>query len=648
MDSTQASLPPVLGGVNGIAVNPATQRPDGVGNESVDITATALLAPGLALVLSEKDRSITAVFTPGCVRSTVSSAQPSAVATTEEQVPASTPPVLSAAQAPPVLPAPGITPSAQREDAGPSSPEPTVQPDVLHSPPTDDQVRELLQASGWQAWWVDEPSLGRWLVAAGKAKDPISAVVAQQRDGRCAVKLARDRMSATLTLDPPQGGQPVSLDQVRDALKAAGVTTGVLEPALADAMAAGKASDVDIALGRKPVNGENTQFDLLVANLGERRPQLNTFGLIDYRDLGDLVVVREGTPLMRRIPHTTGEPGVDVCGNKLPAKPGVAKPFAPGLKGAVIDPVDPDLLVAEVTGQPVPVAQGVKVDSNIVIAQVDMSTGNVKFDGAVNIKGDVKEGMRVVSTGDVYIGGTVEAAEIQAGGNVVIKGGVIGRNEYNGRASGREAWFNAKVSAAGSITARYAENAFLEAGVDVQIEDYAMRSEISALQHVVVGAPGAGKGRCMGGHVRATLSIRVAESGSAAGMQTVLQVGYNPLVTEQMEAIQLRMDKHVADMANLQKIIDFVQLHPERDRDGLLARASITQELHQGQLMELEENRQALTAALTLSNDAQVAVDVRIHGGTEIRLGSKVWTTAEVAGSGVFRMNEEGDLALGA
>lgn len=522
--------------------------------------------------------------------------------------------------------------------------QPPPAPPVL---PTLADIRHQLAALGCEQWWVDVPGCSQWLGRLGQARQPMVAVVAQRRDGRCAVKVSPDRMSARLSLEPPCGGAPVTLEQVHAELGRAGVRAGILEEDLARAVQLGSAAELEIAVGRLPVHGEPTRFDVLVPNLQDRSPRLNTYGLIDYRDLGDLVVVKEGTPLMRRVPCTPGEPGVDVTGGVLPAKQGADWPFAPGLKGVGTDPNDPNLLVALVTGQPVPIGHGVRVDANISIAQVDMSTGNVKFEGAVTIKGDVKEGMRVFSTGDVTIGGTVEAGEIEAGGHVLIKGGVIGRNEYNGRASGRDGWFNAKVTAGGSIQARYAENAFLQAGVDVVIDDYAMHSEISALNHVIVGKTGSRKGRCIGGHVRATLSVRVAESGSTAGVHTVLQAGYNPLVIEELDSVDQAVAKHESDIASLQKIIDFVQLHPERDRDGLLARASITQELHQGEIATLRDTQVALRATLTLSADAHVHVEVAVHGGTEVRVGSKVWSTAESLGGGVFRVNDEGELVLG-
>ena len=508
-------------------------------------------------------------------------------------------------------------------------------------------VQELLKQGGWADWWVDAPALEKWRQQIPQAKQPLTAAIAHRRDGRCAVVVARDRMSATLTLDRPQGGVALTLEQVQQALADKGVKGGVLDDVVAAAVARGEANELVVAQGKAAINGEHTQFEKLVADMVDRHPHVYEDGWVDYRDLGDLVVVKAGTPLLRRIPPTNGEPGFDVLGNPLTPKPGTNWPFAPGLKGVEPAPGDPELLVASVTGQPVMVSHGVKVDPNIVLPHVDLATGNVKFDGAVNIKGDVKDGLKVTSTGDVVVGGAVLAGEIEAGGNVTIKGGVIGHSEYNGHASGRNSWFSAKVVAKGSIQARYAENAFLQADGDVVLDDYAMHSEITALNHVTIGKPGTQKGRCIGGHTRAGITIRVAESGSGAGAATVLQAGTNPLMEEEMAELAKAIDKHTTEIANLQKIIDFVSVHPERDKDGLLGRATITQEMHQGEILELQAQQATLQETMQLSEEAHISVDVKVHGGTEVRVGGKVWVTADTRTHGVFRLNEEGELVLG-
>lgn len=587
---------------------PETHTPSPA-TESQPPTVTA---PSLLLALSEDGKALNATFTPF-----VAAPPPSATASPD----ATAPPGASAEPAPAPAPA-------------------------RHPPLTPDGVRTQIKAQGFGALALDETALAKLVQQSATVREPLTLKVAERRDARCAVNVSRDRMSGVLTLTPPQGGEPLTLEQVKAALADKGVKAGLLEDVLAAAVAKGEASELEIAQGKKAVNGEHTRFEKLVPEMTDRHPRVNQHGLIDYRDLGDLVVVRPGTPLMRRIPPTPGEPGHDVTGNVLSPKPGTNHAFAPGLKGTEVDRNDPNLLLATVTGQPVMVSRGVKVDPNVIFQQVDMASGNVNFDGAINIKGDVKEGMRVFSTGDVYVGGTVEAGEIEAGGNVIVKGGVIGRNEYNGRSSGRNAWFNAKITAKGSISARYAENAYLSADVDVMLEDYAMHSEITALNHVVIGQPGGRKGRCMGGHTRATLSIRLAESGSPAGMQTVLEAGFNPLVTEELAALTQSIQKHEAEIANLQKIIDFVHAHPDRDKDGLLGRATLTQELHQGQILELQQEQANLQMALTLVGDAHIDVELAIHGGTEVHLGGKVWTTTDKRAHGVFRLNEEGELVL--
>lgn len=508
-------------------------------------------------------------------------------------------------------------------------------------------IQEQIAQGGWTSWWRDDGAIAKLVQQAAATQEPLTLPIAQRRPGRCAVQVARDRMSATLTLEPPQGGEALTLEQVRQALYDKGVTTGLLEDVLAAAVATGHADALEVARGQPAVHGEHTRFDQLVPNMQARHPHIDEDGMADYRDLGDLVVVKAGTPLMRRIPPTPGEEGHDVTGGVLRPKPGANKPFAPGLKGVETDPHDANLLLAAVTGQPVVVTQGVKVDPNIVLPNVDLGSGNIKFDGAVNIKGDVKDGMRVFSTGDVLVGGAVLAGEIEAHGNVIVKGGIIGHSEYNGRDSGRNSWFSAKVVAKGVIQARYAENAYLEAEGDVTLDDYAMHSEISSLTQVTIGKPGTKKGRCIGGHTRATVAIRVAESGSPAGVKTVLQAGHNPMIEAELSSLDARIAKHETEIANLQKIIDFIALHPERNKDDMAGRALLTQELHQGQVLELQAEKANLQEALHLADGAHIAVDVTVHGGTEIRLGNKVWQTADNRAHGVFRLNGDGDLVFG-
>lgn len=508
-------------------------------------------------------------------------------------------------------------------------------------------IHTLVKVQGYGELWQNEPGIQQLIQQIPASKLPLTVAIGEKRDARCVTQISKDKMSATLTLLPPQGGNNLTLEQVKAALNEKGVRSGLLDEAISAAVERGVATDLVIAQGKPCINGENTRFEQLVPDMAERHPHIDEHGLADFRDLGDLVVVKAGTPLLRRIPPTNGEEGFDVGGNPLHPKPGTSWPFAPGLKGVEPDSTDADLLVASVTGQPVMVSRGVKVDPNMVLAQVDLSTGNVKFDGAIQIKGDVTDGMKVTCTGDVVIGGAVLAGEIEATGNVIVKGGIIGHSEYSAKESGSTSWFSAKVVAQGLIHAKYAENAYLRSEANVELDDYAMHTEITALGHIIIGKPGGKKGRFIGGHARATVSIRVAESGSDAGPHTVLQAGFNPTLTKELFLLDQRTAKHKTEVANLQKIIDFVTAHPERNKDDLVGRATVTQDMHQSELLDIEAQRANLKEAMQLAGDAHIAVEGAIHGGTEVRLGGKVWQTAERRQKAVFRINSEGELHLG-
>ena len=508
-------------------------------------------------------------------------------------------------------------------------------------------IQALVKARGFGALWQNAAGVQQLLQQLPAIKLPLTVAIGEKRDARCLVQINKTRMSATLTLVPPEGGVNLTLDQVRTALSDKGVRSGLLDDVVSVAVAKGIATDLEIARGKPSVNGQNTQFEQLVPDMAERHPHIDEQGLADYRDLGDFVAVKAGTPLLRRIPPTDGEEGFDVSGNPLRPKPGTSWSFAPGLKGVETDIADRDLLLASVAGQPVMVPRGVKVDPNFVLPQVDLSTGNIKFDGTVHVLGDVTNGMKVTSTGDVLIGGAVLAGEIEANGNVIIKGGVIGHSEYNSRESGLSSLFSAKVVAQGHIHARYAENACLRSEANVELDDYAMHTEITALGHVVIGKPGGKKGKFIGGHARATVGIRVAEAGSDAGPPTVLQAGYNPALTKELFLLDQRSAKHDTEVANLQKIIDFITAHPERNKDDLVGRATVTQEMHQSELLDIEAQRVNLKEAMCLAGDAHIAVEHAIYGGTEVRLGGKIWQTAERHEKAIFRINDEGELVLG-
>ncbi|MCK9397305.1 MAG: FapA family protein [Methylobacter sp.] len=511
-------------------------------------------------------------------------------------------------------------------------------------PPMDEAaIKAALARQGLSNLFLYENSLSNLVQQYNSLNESFVLEIGERRDGACTIKITDDKMAASLTLIPPYGGAPVGLFQIQLALQEKGVVGGIMKNEIEAALKEGYAKERIIAKGLPPVRGTDARFQSLVPQIRERKPRVDEHGVADYRDLGQLIVVRPGDPLMCRTPPTEGKKGRDVTGQILMPQPGQDTPFASGLQGVELDPdteLDPDnnsLLLAAIAGQPKLVPNGVIVEPTIDLPLVDISTGNMSFDGTINIKGDVKEGMKICASGDVFVGGTVEAAEIEAGGNVVIKGGVIGHSEHSGDPH-EIPNFNARIISKGSISVHFAENVCMEAGTDIFIEEFSMHNHLTALNRILVGKSGSKKGRIIGGITCASVLVKAAVMGSNAGFITRIKAGFNPYLQAQLDKLKLEIDANEKELEDLKKIIAFVLAHPEKDKNGLLNKALHTREKVETDCTRLHAERAHLLSEMTLAENVQVIVEDSVHCGVEIQIGNSIWKNNEERGKGVFQI----------
>ena len=60
---------------------------------------------------------------------------------------------------------------------------------------------------------------------------------------------------------------------------------------------------------------------------------------------------------------------------------------------------------------------------------VCLDTGNITFNGTVQVYGDVRSGFSIKAKRDILIYGMVESAELTAGGDIVIQNGFVAQNK---------------------------------------------------------------------------------------------------------------------------------------------------------------------------------------------------------------------------
>lgn len=469
-----------------------------------------------------------------------------------------------------------------------------------------DAVRRMLGEVGYGDWLLLEDAVAALVEHYNSRDGELEVAVAERRDASFSVEVSADAMAAWVNWVPAYGGKGVTADDVFAALAKAGVSYGIDEAAVTNLCSKGLPERVAVATGLAPEHGRDTMFELLVADSRDRVPHVNEKGLMDFRDLGAIPLVVADQALMRRIPPTDGKHGRTIRGELVDPVPGRNEGFAEHLVGAYVAKDDPDLLLAVFNGQPVRCARGVTVEQILKVRNVNLASGNINFDGTVHVDGEVMPGMKVSATGDITVSGLVDGGELDAGGDIVIGGGIIAQ---------------AKVRAAGSVAARFAENAHIYAGTTIVIGDSALQSDLQAMNQIVIGAKSPQRGRLTGGSTRAMLLVQVPILGAPTGGVTGVHLGVNPVLEARYQDLLHQIEKQKADEAKLEQIIK--HLSKQGDQSGTLERVKATWQQTVQAWGRLLAEKEALEAQLTLIAGARLVVGVALSGAVDLSFGKK-------------------------
>ncbi|MDE3078099.1 MAG: DUF342 domain-containing protein, partial [Chloroflexota bacterium] len=269
------------------------------------------------------------------------------------------------------------------------------------------------------------------------------------------------------------------------------------------------------------------------------RPLIREDGTVDYRDLIRLHTVPSGTVLGRYLPATAGEPRRDVFRRETPHKMGNEVPpqrFAGPNVSLAANGID---YIATKAGRPLREKGRIEVMEVYAIqGDVDFSTGNVDFKGEVYVGGSVKPGFKVNASGSVQVGGLVDEANIEAGKDVLIQGGISGHGQC-------------RIACGGELSARFIDSAEVVTKGDVMVASQIVRSTIAAGGRVTV----LGRGSIVGGKVKAARGITCISTGSSAGVPTSLELDWISQVKPgdeishyQAATITIRGDAHAGTM----------------------------------------------------------------------------------------------------
>lgn len=454
-----------------------------------------------------------------------------------------------------------------------------------------------------------------------------------RRDAAVRVHVTDDELKAFADYDPPFGGEHLSEQGVRERLQEASVTQGIVEESVA--LLAGRTSPARglcIAEGKEAVHGEDGQVQFLIdLNQNEVRPKELEDGRVDYRDLTTIFFVEKGQPLVKQIPPTSGEDGFTVTGRTIKAKEGRAAAITPG-KGVGPSEEDPNVLVALEEGYPALTGKKISVLPLFVVEKdVDFSVGNIFFKGNVLVRGRILSGFKVVATGNIEVDGRVEDAYVKADGDILIRGGVVGRDK-------------AHIEAGGAVKARFVEAATVIAGGEVRVGEGILHSHVFSGEKVILEGR---HGTISGGLVSAHKEITTKTAGSPMGTATELVVGVKPDVERRLRKVKEDIDSIQKAMERIQTSIrgfgrsSKVMPTTDTPEGQTLLRLTQTKKQLYNRLKKLSDEKSELEEQVDPFPGAKITVTAACHPGVRVRVLDQVHTVEEEKRRASFYLRDD-------
>ncbi len=359
-------------------------------------------------------------------------------------------------------------------------------------------------------------------------------------DAYITANIIEGEMRGTVMLSPPgPGGADPSADTIRSVLDSSGIVFGILDDAL-EGLENNPVyrETVTVAVGAKPEHGADARmaFDF---KTDDKAVRINTGddGRVDFKELNRIENVVEGQVLARKVPAQEGKPGQTVTGKLLPAKNG--KDIDPPLGANTRLSDDQRSVIAEINGLVKLVAGKITVEPIYVVdGDVSMKTGNVRFLGTVIVKGNVSDGFSVTAAGDIEVMGSVSKSVLDAEGDIIVHQGITGKSD-------------GKIRAGGSIWSKFIENTQVDAGDMIVVSDGIINSDVNSDKRIICRGK---RASIVGGHIRAAEEVDAKTLGSIAGMETLIEVGYDPKSKERLQVIETKD-------AELAKQLEEIQLN---------------------------------------------------------------------------------------
>jgi uncharacterized protein (DUF342 family) len=510
----------------------------------------------------------------------------------------------------------------------------TLAPKQMESEISATVVLAALKEAGFDEVYLSQSAVKACCDKANhlfKTNDPsiVTEEVGERRNAEVAFQVSDDEMSASLSLTAPYGGHFPSKKAVQTLAKKTGIERGISHKRISRLLeelknvGPGEVVDGIIAKGLPAKDGRSSYMKPLVPNALERvlSPQTDENGKTDLRNLGEVICVKANTPVVRRMPPTKGRHGYTVTNNKIDAGSGKWLPIKMG-EGTVASEQDENLILASISGMPKFRDLTMSVDDTFICKGVNVGTGHVKYDGAVLVNGDVAEKMRIEATGDVTINGFVESAYIEAGGDIIITEGAMGK-EVTGSDD-----HTCILKSSGSIHVQHGQGLDIRCTGDVSIGRQLAYSKLVCGGKLTVGQIDNPKGNLFACDIQPQNSVIAGTLGAVSG--STLRIDFSEglnLLNERLDNMEDLLKQLRENNSRHKEKFDLIE--SKKIPKSLLSKVNAAQEMFQNEtaLLHWLELKAANVkeSKIQYQKDIKIVANKKLYSGVSVKLNNRSW-----------------------
>ena len=340
---------------------------------------------------------------------------------------------------------------------------------------------------------------------------------------------------------------------------------------------------------------------------------------IDMRSAQNVRIVAKGQLLAEIRYKIAPIGGKDVKGDELKAPPGENFPVTAS-EGVEVKGVK---FYATVDGVPTVDPSGAISLSRSMLHEgdVNLASGNIFFEGPVEITGSVDTGAEVFATGDIVIKGDMNGGRVKANGSIVVAGAVTTGDR-------------GLLKAGGGIQADFIQNSVIDCGGDLVVNKSILSSQVTVGGGIQFTSA---ESILSGGRIRCGEYINVANMGQPNGNPTEIMVGVDAKIEDKIQRVQKRFEavskKNEEDRNNLRELVRKKDAQMT-ERHNLL-KAALQEKVQRGSALvaKLKKHLEETSTKRTFNPEGKIVVSGRAV--TNLRLtmaGNPVTVQNDIAG----------------